>query len=532
MRRHDEALACYERAIAINPQDQYARINRGLALMDLKRTDEALRRYDADIAALPQSADLRHARADALVRVRRHEDAARDYEAVLSLDPDYRYARGKLVWCRLHCCDWRSLDDHRNAIAAGLKAGRRVIEPFQNIALSRSRSDQLACAKIFATDKYPVARRPLWRGERYNHGRLRLAYLSADFNDHAVATLMAGVFEHHDKARFETIAVSLTAPAQNERGQRLVRAFDRFIDAGDKDDFAVAALLREIEVDIVVDLMGYTGECRPQILGFRSAPIQVNYLGFPGTMGTSSIDYLIADATVISDEHRGDYSEAVVHLQDTYLPADNKRQIAERTPSRSEMGLPDDGFVFCSFNNSYKFSPETFGVWMRLLAATPRSVLWLPRIDDAALRNLEREAEARGVAPSRLVFAPFVASAAEHLARLKLADLFLDTLPYNAHSTASDMLWAGVPIVTTPGDTFASRVAASLLRALDLPELIADSLSAYEQLAMRLAGDPATLRIIREKLARNRDTHPAFDTARFTRNLEAALFSMQERTRA
>jgi protein O-GlcNAc transferase len=532
LRRHDEALVCYERAIAINPQDQYARINRGLALMDLKRTDEALRCYDADVAAMPQSADLRNARADALVRARRHEDAACDYEAVLSLDPDYRYARGNLVTCRLHCCDWRSRDDDRNAIAAGLKARKRIIEPFQNIALSRSRSDHLACAKIFAAAKYPVARRSLWRGERYDHARIRLAYLSADFNDHAVATLMAGVFEHHDKARFETIAVSFAAAAKNERGRRLLRAFDRFIDAGDNDDFAVAALLREMEVDIVVDLMGYTGECRPQILGFRPAPIQVNYLGFPGTMGTSSIDYLIADATVIPDEHRGDYSETVVHLPDTYLPADNKREIAERTPSRSELGLPADGFVFCSFNNSYKFAPETFDVWMRLLAATPRSVLWLPKINDAAVRNLEREAEARGVARSRLVFAPFVASAAEHLARLKVADLFLDTLPYNAHSTASDILWAGVPIVTTPGETFASRVAASLLRAVGLPELIADSLPSYEQLALRLAGDPAALRAIREKLARNRDTTPAFDTARFTRNLEAALLSMQERTRA
>ena len=532
MKRHDEALASYERAIALDQGGHLARINRGLALLDLNRADDALRCYNADVAAMPESADLRNARADALQRTRHYEHAAREYEAVLHLDPDYRYARGSLAFCRLHCCDWQSLGSDRRSISAGLRAGKPVINPFQNIALSHSRVDQLACAKIAASDKYPATEHPLWNGERYRHERIRLAYLSADFNDHAVATLMAGVFEHHDKARFETIAISLVAGGANERRRRLERAFDRFIEAADKDDFATAQLLRQMEIDIAVDLMGYTGECRPRILGFRPAPLQVNYLGFPGTMGSSSIDYLVADATVIPDDHRRDYSETIIQLPDTYLPADDKRPIAERTPSRAEVGLPRDGLVFCSFNNSYKFTPEIFDVWMRLLTAVEHSVLWLPMTNDSAVRNLCREAQARGVAPSRLVFAPFVESAAEHLARLKLADLFLDTLPYNAHSTASDALWAGVPVLTTAGDTFAGRVAASLLRALDLPELIADSLAAYEQLALRLAKDPAALRDLRARLARNRATSAAFDTARFTRNLESAYFSIYERARA
>ena len=528
-KRHHEALLSYERAIAIDPKYQLGRINRGLALLDLNRTDDALRCYEADVVLLPQSADLRNAHADALLRARRHEDAARAYEAVLSLDPDYRYARGKLASCRLYCCDWRSLDDDRNAVAAGLKAGKRIIDPFANLALSRSRSDQLACARIYAADKYPIAQRPLWTSERYRHARIRLAYLSADFNDHAVATLMAGVFEYHDKTRFETIAVSLGARGDGERRLRLERAFDCFIDAGDKDDFAVAKLLREMESDIAVDLMGYTGECRPQILAFRPSPVQVNYLGFPGTLGTTAVDYLIADATVIPDAHRSDYSETIVHLPNSYLPADDTRQIAERTPSRGELGLRDDGFVFCSFNNSYKFLPQTFDIWMRLLTQIERSVLWLSKSNVAAVRNLEREAEARGVDPSRLVFAPFVASPEEHLARLAAADLFLDTLPYNAHSTASDALWAGLPVLTTPGDTFAGRVAASLLRAAGLPELIADTPAAYERLALQLANDPSALRELRAKLGRHRSTHPAFDTARFTRDLETAFLAMHER---
>ncbi len=248
--------------------------------------------------------------------------------------------------------------------------------------------------------------------------------------------------------------------------------------------------------------------------------------------GLGRIDFLIADATVIPDEHRSDYSETVIHLPDTYLPADDKRPIAQHTPTRAEAGLPNDGFVFCSFNNTYKFTPEIFDVWMRLLKAVEKSVLWLPATNDAAMRNLRREAEARGVDASRLIFAPFLASADEHLARLKLADLFLDTLPYNAHSTASDALWAGLPVLTTPGETFAGRVAASLLKAVGLPEMIANSLSAYEQQALRLANDPAALREIRAKLARNRTTCSAFDTARFTRNLEAAFLAIYERSRA
>jgi predicted O-linked N-acetylglucosamine transferase (SPINDLY family) len=529
LKRYDEALASYERAITLDPSHELSRINRGLALLDSQRSGEALASYDTDVAAIPDSTDLRNARASALQRARRYEDAAYDYEAVLRLDPAYPYARGNLAFCRLHGCDWRSLREDRAMIAATLQSGKPACNPFQAIALSPSRSDQLSCAKIAVAEKYPVFKQTLWRGERYNHERVRLAYLSADFNDHAVATLMAGVFEHHDRTRFETIAVSLTPTAATDRRRRLERSFDRFVEAAAKDDLATATLLRQMEIDIAVDLMGYTGDCRPRILGFRPAPIQVNYLGFPGTMGSSNIDYLIADATVIPDEHRGDYSETIIHLPHTYLPADNKRPIADRTPTRAEAGLPDDAFVFCSFNNTYKFTPEMFDVWMRLLKAVENGVLWLPATNDSAVRNLRREAEARGVNAARLVFAPFVVSADEHLARLKLADLFLDTQPYNAHSTASDALWAGLPVLTTSCETFAGRVAASLLKAVGLPDLIAPSLQAYEQLALRLANDRAALGEIRAKLARNRTTEPAFDTARFTRDLETAFLSVYER---
>jgi len=530
LRSYREALQDFDRALAVKPGYLDALINRGLALMALKDSEGALASYGLALQAVPGSTDALFNRANALMTLKRFEEAAEDCESLLKLDPEFKYTRGFLAFFRLQCCDWRDLDRQKREIAAGLHAGKRVIAPFASVALSQSESDQLSCARVCIADRYPLSSRPLWQGQRYRHDKIRLAYLSGDFNNTAVATLMAGVFEHHDKARFETIAVSFARNDTSAMRARLSRSFARFIEVQDKSDVEVAQLLRQLEVDIAVDLMGFTGECRPGILAFRPAPVQVNYLGFPGTMGADYIDAIIADRTVIPEESLGHYSEAVVYLPDSYLPNDASRRIAERTPSRSEAGLPEKGFVFCSFNNSYKFTPELFDIWMRLLSRVEDSVLWLPEVNGAAVRNLRREAAARGIDEKRLVFAPFLASAEDHLARLRLADLFLDTLPYNAHTTAADALWAGLPVLTTPGSTFAGRVAASLLNATGLPELIAASLETYEAMALQLARDPKALAGIRAKLQRNRDTHALFDTARFTRNLEAAYARLYEPT--
>ena len=342
---------------------------------------------------------------------------------------------------------------------------------------------------------------------------------------------MAGVWDQHDKSHFETTAISYVDSDGSAMRRRVERAFDRVIDVAGKSDADAAAMIRQMEIDIVVDLMGYTGDCRPGILAQRPAPLQVNFLGFPGTTGASYVDYIIADPIVIPDEDRQHYCESVVHLPRSYLPADSMRRISERKSSRAEAGLPEHGFVFCSFNNSYKLSPEIFDVWMRLLAAVENSVLWLPQMNAAAFRNLRREAGKRGVAEQRLVFAPFVPSDEDHLARLGLADLFLDTLPYNAHSTAVDALWAGVPMLTMRGNAFAGRVAASVLSAVGVPELITLSIEDYETLALKLAREPHTLAGIRAKLAHNRETSALFDTARYTRSLEAAYTYMWQRHR-
>jgi predicted O-linked N-acetylglucosamine transferase (SPINDLY family) len=388
--------------------------------------------------------------------------------------------------------------------------------------------DQLRAAETWVAERCPEMP-ALWRGERYRYDRIRVAYLSADFHSHATAYLAAGLFEAHDRSRFETVAISFGPDDSSEMRGRLKGAFDRFIDVRDKSDHAAATLLNEMEIDIAVDLKGFTQDARPGILAYRPAPVQVNYLGHPGTMGARYIDYLIADRRIVPEGHERHYREKIVCLPDSYQANDRKRRIAERTPTRAEEGLPDTGVVFCSFNGSFKITPEVFDIWMRLLKSAEGSVLWLLDDNPTAVRNLKREAEARGVPAQHLVFAPR-RPLDVHLARHRLADLFLDTLPCNAHTTASDALWAGLPVLACTGNTFAGRVAASLLFAVGLPELITDSLSSYEAMAMKLALDPTELAQLKAKLAAQRNTAALFDTERFTRDLESAYVTMWERS--
>jgi protein O-GlcNAc transferase len=355
-----------------------------------------------------------------------------------------------------------------------------------------------------------------------------LAYVSADFRDHPVSSLAAGLFETHDRSRFEVLGLSFGADDPGEMRSRMKAAFDRFIDIQDRSDHDAASLLRELEVDVAVDLMGLTANSRPGVFAKRPSPVQVNYLGYAGTIGADYIDYVIADRIVVPPDQHGNFSERVVYLPDSFQANDATRRISERTPSRAQAGLPEHCFVFCCFNNAFKITPDLFDVWMRLLGAIEGSVLWLSA-GGSARDNLRREAQRRGVSSDRLLFAPKTRRMEDHLARYRLADMFIDTLHFNAHTTASDALWAGLPVLTCAGATYASRVAGSLLHAVGLPELIAHSLDDYEALALRLAGDPALLGSFRQRLSRNRETFPLFDTGRFTRHLEAAYTTMWER---
>ena len=530
LRRLDEAVASYDRALKSKPDHADALNNRGVVLRALKRPDEAVASYDRALKVRPDFAEALGNRGLALADLNRHDRAAEDLARVLAINPAHEFARGAMLHSRMYCCDWRDFDRELARLEAEVRAGKPVSHPFPFLGLSGAADAQLECARAWVGRKCPAAPQPLWKGEVYSHDRIRLAYLSADFHDHATSFLAAGLFERHDRARFKTVAVSFGSDASGPMRARLEGAFHRFVDVRGKTDREAAAMLREMEIDIAVDLKGFTKDCRPDIFAFRPAPVQVNYLGFPATMGAEYIDYIIADRIVIPPEHESFYSEKTALLPGSYQVNDSSRRIGARMPTRRESGLPDDGFVFCSFNSNYKITPAMFDLWMRLLAGVPGSVLWLFVGNDAAIANLKREAASRGVDPGRLVFAGRV-TPEEHLARHRLADLFLDTLPCNAHTTASDALWAGLPVVTCVGTSFAGRVAASLLNAAGLPELAAESLLEYEALALRLAADTVALAALKAKLSHNRATCALFDTGRYARHIEKAYETMWQRQR-
>jgi protein O-GlcNAc transferase len=521
LRRLDEALASYARAIALKPDYADAYNNRGNALRDLGRLDEALASYDEAIALQPNYAEAHSNRGGALVDQKRHEEAAASYAAALAIEPDLMPARQGIGMVAQSICDW--------TLTAKLatEANPQYFTPFALLAHCDDSAAHLRCAKYHIDERVPVAPQPLWSGTARRHDKTRIAYVSADFRDHAVAHLIAGLIEAHDRSQFEVIGVSLGIDDQSAMRRRLAKAFDQFHSVRGESDLAVAKLMHGLEVDIAVDLLGFTRDARPEILAHRPAPIQVNYLGYPGTMAATFIDYVIADPIVLPFDLQPFYTEKIVHLPGSYQVNDAKRTIAEQTPSRTEAALPEQGFVFCSFNNNFKINAPVFDIWMRLLRSVDGSVLWLLRDNAVAERNLRSEAAARGVNPVRLVFADRV-PLEQHLARHRLADLFLDTLPYNAHTTASDALWVGLPVLTCQGRAFAGRVAASLLNAVGLPDLVTEDPQAYEALALRLASDATLLSGLRERLARNRLTHPLFDTNRSRRHIEAAYAKMMD----
>jgi predicted O-linked N-acetylglucosamine transferase (SPINDLY family) len=395
--------------------------------------------------------------------------------------------------------------------------------------LSQSPAEQHPYTQQYVNREYPPSKKPLWQGERYSHDRIRVAYVTADFREHATSRLLAGVFEHHDKARFKTVAISFGLDDGSAMRSRLTKAFDQFIDVRAMSDMEIAMLIRDLEIDIAVDLMGFTSGERFNVFARRPAPVQINYLAYPGSLGASYIDYIIADEIVIPRDQRQFYTEKVAYLPHSYQANDAARFFPGITPARQAVGLPETGFVFCNFNNSYKITPDVFDVWMRLLQRVDGSVLWLLERTLSASEHLRSEAERRGVSPQRVIFAPHT-RLEDHLTRQRLADVFLDTLPCNAHTTASEALWVGLPVLTCIGSTFVGRVAASLLTAIGLPEQIVYSMRDYEDRALQLARDPALLATVKSKLAQNRVKLPLFDTARFTRDIEALYIAMSQRS--
>jgi protein O-GlcNAc transferase len=529
--RYEEALESLDQALALDPMLVPALNNRGNALKSLDRFEEALESYAQALAINPDLVEAYANRGNILKRLGRQDEALENFAEVHKRKPDTPFNAGAMVRTKMQICDWNALDNDLEILVELVRLGKPAIQPFAFLGLSDRPEDQLQCTETFVRQDCPEAPAPLWQGETYNHDRIRIAYVSADFHDHPMAILMSGLFEGHDRSRFETYAFSFGPDRPGPARTRLEKAFDHFINVPEKTPEEIAQLIRHHEIDIAIDRKGHTRDSRPNIFALRPAPIQAAWLAYPGTFGASYMDYIIADRFVIPEDQQQFYSENVVYLPDSYQANDSKRSISDHTPTRAEVGLPDDGFVFCSFNQNYKILPPMFDIWMRLLKQVEGSVFWLWVGHPKAIENLQKEAAARGVDPKRLVFASRIKHA-DHLARHRLADLFLDTLPFNAHTTASDALWTGLPVVTCAGTTFAGRVAASLLNAANMPDLITNSLEDYEALALKLATDDAALLEVRDRLKHNLDRCPLFDTDLTRRHVEAAYETMWQKQQA
>jgi len=523
----ENALSYFDRATDIEPNSAQAWTNRGSALYDLSRYQESVISHDRAIAINNQYADAWFSKGLAHLALKDYQGALGDFKTTFELDPKHEYLLGALINTKLLIGDWDQLEEDILLITEAIEKGLTASTPFPLMSAIDDPKLHLITAKQWANAEYPSTL-ILPAIPKRQHAKIRIGYFSPDFRDHAVSLLTAQLFELHDRNLFEVFAFSLKEyPSPDQMRERLISGFDQFINVEDKSDLEVAQLTRELEIDIAIDLCGYTLYGRPGIFAYRAAPIQVSYIGYLGSLGAEYIDYLIADKTIIPENSKEYYSEKIVFLP-SYQVNDSSRKISEKAFAREDLGLPMDGFVFTCFNNNYKFNPETFDSWMRILKATTGSALFLYADNELSQSNLIRQAEIRGVSGQRIVFGKRIPKE-EYLSRYQACDLFLDTTPYNAGTTASDALWAGVPVITLIGESFPSRVAASLLNAIHLPELITHSREEYESLAISLATNPEQFAELKKKLSGNRSSAPLFNTPLFARNIEAAYQKMYKR---
>jgi predicted O-linked N-acetylglucosamine transferase (SPINDLY family) len=535
MRRWEEALACYEKALQLKPDFANAFNNQAVILRELGRWEDACTSYQQALGHDPQHAQAHYNLGQLLKSKGQWDTAVRHFQQALTLQPHYPDLPGVLLHTQMMLCDWADFEARRQslieAVQAGAAQGQPASPPFPLLALCDDPALHRQAASAWAhhhlirpdlippeptTPPHPdAAKLPV---------KIKLGYFSADFHEHATLHLMAELFELHDRSRFEVFVFSYGPPIEDAARQRLRRSVDHFLEVQLQSDVQVAAQARQLGIQIALDLKGYTESARLGIFAHRAAPVQMSYLGYPGTIGSPFMDCVLADPVVIPPEERAHFSEQVLELPHSYQVNDRRRPRPnlDITPNRTSCGLPATGFVFCCFNQSYKILPDLFDSWMRLLQQVPGSMLWLLASHPIAQDHLRQAANARGIEAERLVFAPKQAQA-QHLARHACADLFLDTWPYNAHTTASDALWAGLPVLTRSGRSFASRVGASLLMAVDLPELVTESAAAYEAKAMELAQDPEALQSLRARLVQAREHAPLFDSPGFTQAYENRL---------
>src|SRR5579872_3472267 len=527
LKQLDAAIASFDKAIALKPDYADAYCNRGIALQELNQLNAAIASFDKAIALKPDLAEAYCNRGNALQELKQLDAAVASFVRALSLKPDFADARARKLFLQATMCDWGAIGEDAARIAA-LGVSTNAVQPFTMLSLEDSPERHRARSETFAKERYTLSESGPLAAPSTKPVRLRIGYFSADFHGHAVMYQLIRILELHDRTRFEVYAYSFGPPAEDAMRARAKEAVDVFRDVRTLGGRNIAELARQDCIDVAIDLMGYTRNARPEIFAHRAAPVQISYLGYPGTLGASFMDYLIADRILIPPELRRHYCEKIIYMPHGHMATDNTKQIAQRPIDRAQMGLPERAFVFCCFNSSYKISPAEFDVWMRLLTRVENSVLWLVPANSWARQNLKTEALKRGVDPERIIFAERVPMA-DHLARHRLADLFLDTFHYTGHSTAADALWTGLPLVAKLGQGFAARVAASLLNAVGLSELVATSTEDYERLALELAENPQKLAAVRARLQERRVRAPLFDSEGFTRHIEDAYRQAYER---
>ena len=516
--KREESVAAYNQALTIRPDYAEAHNNIGTVLSDQGKMAKAIEAYKKAITINPDDTNFIYNMGIALQKQFKTQKAIEAYSRVLSIDPSFAQARAARLHQQQHICDWDGIAKDHDLIS-GLGISKSFVTPFMLLPLEDAPDRHLLRSKIYAKAMFPQKPLPLPARPSKKPERIRIAYFSTDFREHPVSYLIAGVLEQHNRSQFEVFGYSLQGNTQSEMGQRLKNSFDLFVDVQTMSDAEIALRARHDKIDIAIDLTGYTSDCRARVFAHRAAPIQINYLGYPGTMGADFMDYIIADKNLIPIKNQKYYSEKPIYLPHHYQAQDETSSIAHKTPSRSALGLPEDAFVFCAFHGTYKINSSQFSLWMRLLKKVNGSVLWLLETNDLAKANLLKNANAMGIASERLVFAKFV-SQEKYLAQFKQADLYLDTFIINAGATASNALWAGLPILTKLGEGYSARMAGSLLQSLGLSELIATTEEQYENLAFNLAKNPLKILSIRKKIEKNLLSKPLFNTKLFTKHLE------------
>lgn len=529
-KQYDKAIKHFSESIKLNPQEFANFNNLGVLFMETGQQDRAVAAYLKSSELNPQS-PIPHQNIAAIYNQRKdYESSLRYLEKARDLDSGAAYIQGMIAHAKIYTCHWSGLEDYLAALTTDIPHHDKISNPFPPVAYIDDQKLLTKIASDWVKNKCPTSHflPPFEKKPPAPGQRIKLGYFSADLHSHATALLMAGLFEAHDRNQFELVAFSFGPDADDALTKRIRSAFDQFVDVRAMSDRAIAALARELKIDIAIDLKGFTQDSRTGIFAERAAPIQMNYLGFPGSMGAPYVDYIVADDYIIPEELSVNYTEQVLRLPHCYQPNDNLRVIASTPQSRADHGLPDEAIVLCSFNNNYKITPTVFDIWMRLLKQFPQTVLWLLKDTPTAEKNLRTEAHARGVDPERLIFAKRL-KPEEHLARHVCADLFLDTYPCNAHTTASDALYAGLPLLTCSGNSFASRVAGSLLTTIGLPELITNNLIDYEHKTVELISNPTLLAEIKKRLQKNKNTTPLFDTQRYAKDWEQLLLQVHQR---